>query len=132
MSGSVILDSNALIALFDGQETVAAALREAGRVLVPAIVHGEIMAGCQGTTRREMRTRELLERLLSKPAVSILPATKTTGDFYGRVFAFLRSRGTPMPTNDIWIAAGALETGAAICTNDAHLLRLPLIKMLSF
>lgn len=132
MSGSLILDSNALIALFDGNETVAALLRGAGRVFVPAVVHGELMAGCQGATRREARTRELHERLLSKPLVSILPATKATGDFYGRVFAFLRSRGTPIPTNDIWIAAAALETGAAICTNDTHLLSLPLINAIGF
>ena len=51
MSGGLILDSNAIIDFFDGNEAVDAAMRKASRVLVPAVVYGEIQAGCQGTTR---------------------------------------------------------------------------------
>ena len=132
MSGGLILDSNAIIDLFDGNETVDAAMRKASRVLVPAVAYGEIQAGCQGTARREVRMRELVSRLLEKPAVSILPVTKETGDFYGRIYAHLRSIGAQIPANDIWIAAAALETGASICTRDTHLLGLPLIRTVPF
>lgn len=128
----LILDSNAAIGLFDGNAAVDAAMREAGRIFLPAVAYGEIMAGCQGMTRREVRTRELLGILLGKPDVSILPVTKATGGFYGRIYDYLRSAGRKIPVNDIWIAAAALETGAAICTGDTHLLGLPLIRTVPF
>lgn len=128
MSAGLILDSSAVIGLFDGNMAVDEAMRGAGRVFLPAVAYGEIMAGCQGTTRREVHTRELLARLLGKPTVSILPVTKTTGEFYGRIYDYLRLSGAKIPANDIWIAAAALETGAAICTGDGHLLGLPLIR----
>ena len=59
-------------------------------------------------------------------------AARTYGDFYGKVHAFLRERGTPIPTNDIWIAASAMETGCAICSNDSHLLSIPLLRIVRF
>jgi predicted nucleic acid-binding protein len=125
---ALILDSNAIIDLFDGNIAVDAEMRKAGRVLIPAVVCGEVQAGCQGGTKRETKTLELFRALLEKPTVFVHSITQSTGEFYGRLHAFLRERGTPIPTNDIWIAASAMETGSAICTNDAHLLSIPLLR----
>ena len=52
--------------------------------------------------------------------------------FYDRAFSFLNSAGTPIPTNDLWIAAGVLETGGGLITADKHLLSIPLIRTKSF
>jgi len=128
MTDPLIVDTNALIGLFDGNRTVAERLFKAGRILVPAVVCGEIDAGTQGETRREIRVREAFERFLSLPRVEVLPVMRRTGRCYATVFNFCRASGSPIPTNDLWIAAAALETGAVILTADAHLRRLPLVR----
>ena len=128
MNGTLILDSNAIIDLLDGRGEVSTIMDGFARILIPAVVLGELKAGCPGITKREAKTRELIEKLLGKPLVSILPVSRGTADFYATVFNYVRSKGTPIPVNDIWIASAALETGGVICTNDHHLLGLPLIQ----
>ena len=127
MNDTVILDSNAIIALLDGNKAVARMLENVQQVLVPAIVCGEIDAGAQGDTKRERATREAFAAFLEMEQVAVLPVMRKTGEFYARVFSFLKSAGTPIPTNDIWIAAGVLETGGLLITADKHLLAVPLI-----
>lgn len=127
MNGTVILDSNAIIALLDGNKAVARMLENVQQVLVPAIVCGEIDAGAQGDTKRERATREAFASFLEMEQVAVLPVIRKTGEFYARIYSFLKSAGTPIPTNDIWIAAGVLETGGLLITTDRHLLALPLI-----
>ena len=92
----------------------------------------QIDAGAQGETKRERVTREAFASFLEMEQVAILPVTRKTGEFYARVFTFLKSAGTPIPTNDIWIAAGALETGGLLITSDRHLLSMPLIMTKAF
>ena len=132
MNDTVILDSNAIIALLDGNKAVARMLENVQQVLVPAIVCGEIDAGAQGDTKRERVTREAFAAFLEMEQVTVLPVMRKTGEFYARVFSFLKSAGTPIPTNDIWIAAGVLETGGLLITTDRHLLALPLIMAKSY
>ena len=128
MNDTVILDSNAIIALLDGNKAVARMLENVQQVLVPAIVCGEIDAGAQGDTKRERATREAFASFLEMEQVAVLPVIRKTGEFYARIYSFLKSAGTPIPTNDIWIAAGVLETGGLLITTDRHLLALPLIR----
>lgn len=124
---SIVLDTNALIALFDGAESVAQRLFCTERVLVPAIVCGEVEVGCTGETKRERATRDALEKFLALPHVVVVPVSRRTASYYARVYNFCRSYGTPIPTNDLWIAACALEQGSPLLTNDRHLLSLPLL-----
>ena len=128
MKDTVILESNAIIALLDGSKAVARMLENVQQVLVPAIVCGEIDAGAQGDTKRERATREAFAAFLEMEQVAVLPVMRKTGEFYARVFSFLKSAGTPIPTNDIWLAAAVLETGGLLITTDRHLLALPLVR----
>jgi tRNA(fMet)-specific endonuclease VapC len=57
--------------------------------------------------------------------VELLPVTRTTADRFGRIAAALRKAGTPIPTNDIWIAAHAFESGAELVTFDDHFAAVP-------
>ena len=132
MSDAMILDANAIIALLDGNKAIAQMLETAKQVLVPAIVCGEIDVGTQGGTKRELAAREAFAAFLEMEQVAVLPIVRTTGEFYARVFSFLKSTGTPIPTNDIWIAASVLETGGVLITADRHLLSIPLIRTKSF
>ena len=92
----------------------------------------EWIDGAQGDTKRERVTRQAFASFLEMEQVSVLPVTRKTGEFYARVFSFLKSVGTPIPSNDIWIAAGVLETGAVLITADRHLLSLPLVMAKTF
>ena len=132
MNDAMILDANAIIALLDGNKAIAQMLETAKRVFVPAIVCGEIDAGTQGSTKRELAAREAFASFLEMEQVSVLPIVRTTGEFYARLFSFLKSTGTPIPTNDLWIAASVLETGGVLITADKHLLSIPLIRTKSF
>ena len=132
MSDAMILDANAIIALLDGNKAIAQILETAKQVLVPAIVCGEIDVGTQGGTKRELAAREAFAAFLEMEQVAVLPIVRTTGEFYARVFSFLKSIGTPIPTNDICIAASVLETGGVLITADKHLLSIPLIRTKSF
>ena len=123
MNDAVILDSNAIISLLDGNKSVARMLENVQQVLVPAID-----AGAQGDTKRERATREAFASFLEMEQVAVLPVMRKTGEFYARIYSFLKSAGTPIPTNDIWIAASVLETGGLLITTDRHLLAMPLIR----
>lgn len=115
----VLLDTNAYSALMRGHEGVAERVRRAEQVLLSAVVAGELMFGFRCGSRFEKNMEEL-ERFLENPYVAFISVTMTTADRFSRVAAFLRRKGKPIPTNDIWIAAHAMETGADMISFDEH------------
>ena len=120
----IVLDTNAYVRYLAGDGKVLDALARAERVLVSVFVMGELFAGFRNGAR-EKRSREILGRFLSKPSVSVLDATAETAEYFGMVKAALRKVGTPIPLNDVWIAAHALETGSVLVTYDPHFLAVP-------
>ena len=115
----IALDTNAYSALMRGHRDVGAVIRRAESVLVPAIVAGELLYGFQLGSRFEENAARL-EAFLATPSVALLPVGLTTGDRFGRIAATLRRKGCPIPTNDIWIAAQAMEVGADLLSSDSH------------
>ena len=115
----ILLDTNAYSALMRGHEEVAERVRRAERVVLSAVVAGELLLGFRLGTRLKKNTAEL-EAFLDNPYVSLVPVTPTTADRFARIAAALRARGRSIPTNDIWIAAHAMETGAELLSFDAH------------
>jgi tRNA(fMet)-specific endonuclease VapC len=73
-----------------------------------------------GIGNRESKNRAELARFLDSPRVGVLPITADTADSYALVYAGLRRKGAPIPSNDLWIAATALEHGTALLSLDAH------------
>ena len=115
----LLLDTSAYPALRRGREDVVALVRLAERLLLSTIVLGELLLGFR-LGSRERRNRAELRELLDSPWVEVVPVTETTADRYSLVVARLRGKGTPIPTNDVWLAAQALETGADLLTFDRH------------
>jgi tRNA(fMet)-specific endonuclease VapC len=115
----IALDTNAYTAWKAGHAGVIAHLRRAERVLLSSIVAGELLFGFRFGTRFERNRREL-DDFLKSPYVSFLPVTLVTADRFGRIAAALRRKGRPIPTNDVWIAAHAMETGADLLSFDGH------------
>lgn len=115
----ILLDTSAYSAWKRGHAETADILRNAEQILLSAVVVGELHVGFRCGSRAARNLREL-EDLLASPFVSFLDVTATTADRFGRIAFALREKGRPIPTNDIWIAAHALETGADLVSFDRH------------
>jgi tRNA(fMet)-specific endonuclease VapC len=116
---AALLDTNAITALFRGDEAVLNVISSAERVYASAIAIGELEAGFRGGSRY-VENIGILNRFLAKPTVETLPVTRDTGECFGRIKDSLRRKGTPIPMNDIWIAAQCMEVGAVLITYDRH------------
>jgi tRNA(fMet)-specific endonuclease VapC len=115
----ILLDTNAYTAFMLGEAAVVDVVAHAERLLLNSIVLGELLGGF-AAGKRETKNRAELARFLDSPRVEVLPITAQTADSYALVYAGLLRKGQPIPTNDLWIAASALEHGAALLTRDAH------------
>lgn len=96
----------------------------AGRVVIPATVLGELHHGFRKGGKFEENVRKLHE-FLTEPQVKILPVTLRTAEIYGEFLVYLQNNGTPIPTNDIWIAAAAFECRGELVSGDDHFRHLP-------
>ena len=102
-----------------GREQVSRIVRAAEDVLLPAVVLGELLYGFRHGSRYERNVRDM-RAFLDNPYVSLVPVGTTTADRYSRIAASLRARGRRIPTNDLWIAAHAIETGADLVSAARH------------
>jgi tRNA(fMet)-specific endonuclease VapC len=120
----IALDTNRYIDLCRGEPSVIETVELADEVWLPFIVVGELRAGfavgTQGT-----RNEAALGRFLLKPGVAILYADSQTTQHYANVYRQLRKQGTPIPTNDMWIAALALQHSLVLFARNAHFDALP-------
>ena len=115
----ILLDTNAYAALLRGHADVARRVRGAEQILLSTVVVGELLFGFRNGSRFEANHQEM-EELLASPFVSLLPVSLVTADRFGRIAAALKRKGRPLPTNDIWIAAHAMESGAELLSFDRH------------
>jgi tRNA(fMet)-specific endonuclease VapC len=120
----LVLDTSAYSHFRRGHADVLDALARAERVLIPVTVLGELEAAFElGGRARE--NRRVLDDFLAESFVELLETTASVARHYGRVFSTLRRNGTPVPANDIWIAAAALDCGGTLLTFDRDFERIP-------
>jgi tRNA(fMet)-specific endonuclease VapC len=120
----VALDTNRLTDLFQGDAALAEQLGLCDEVWIPLVVLAEIKAGFLGGTERH-RNEILLRKLLSKTTVGVLLPDRETAEHYARLFVQLKRAGTPVPDNDLWIAALALQHDLLLITRDKHFKSIP-------
>jgi tRNA(fMet)-specific endonuclease VapC len=121
---AILLDTNAYTKYLRGDPRVLEALAGAGLVHMSIIVLGELFSGFRSGSK-ERTNRRILEAFLAKPVVRILDATRDTADYFSLIKSSLARSGQPIPLNDVWIAAHALETGSVLVTYDAHFKSVP-------
>lgn len=117
--GRLVLDTSAYSQMRRGHAAVLDAVAAATVVLLPTVVLGELEGGFALGARREENRRELAE-FLDEPFVDVMPLTAAVAHRYGSLYARLRRAGTPIPTNDLWIAAATFESGGELLTFDHH------------
>jgi len=123
------LDTNRYTDLCRGTASVVETVELADEVWLPFIVLGELRAGFAVGSLvlggPGPRNEAVLRRFLLKSGVGVLYADEQTTHHYGAVYRQLRKQGTPIPTNDMWIAALVLEHSLVLCARDAHFDALP-------
>lgn len=115
----ILLDTNAYAAFMKGDADAVEILQASSNIGLSVIVVGELLSGFAGGTR-ETSNREELGRFFESPRVSLIPVDRGTAEMYYRVYMRLKQSGHPIPTNDMWIAATALQHGLAVFTFDKH------------
>jgi tRNA(fMet)-specific endonuclease VapC len=123
---NVLLDTSAYSALRRGHQPILDVLRRSETVAVSAVVLGELYSGFRAGNRWAENTAQL-EQFLSKPSVRVLNVTAETALRYAEVDVYLRKKGRPIPRNDVWMAALALEHGLHLLTLDVHFREIPLL-----
>jgi tRNA(fMet)-specific endonuclease VapC len=117
MNGRFALDTNIVVALWSDDPAVKQRFAEAGETFIPSIVLGELYFGAV----KSFRSKANLARVDDFAATNnVLPCDAVTAQHYGRIRATLRSKGRPIPDNDIWIASLARQFGPTLVTRDDH------------
>lgn len=123
---TLMMDTSAYAMFKRGHAEAISQIRKAEVIFLPTIVLGELLAGFESGSRRTINRKEL-DAFLASSRVFVSPVTSETAERYARIYAFLRENGRPIPTNDLWIAASAMEHSAILLTADAHFLQVPQI-----
>ena len=114
-----MLDTSAYVGFKRNAAEAVEIIVKAELIIFSPVVMGELMFGFRNGTRFKENMDDL-DRFLKHEVVDLLPIGKITSDRYSRIAVKLRQQGTPIPTNDIWIAAQAMEQGAELITSDQH------------
>jgi tRNA(fMet)-specific endonuclease VapC len=122
------LDTNRYSDFCKGERQVIDLLEEADRVHLPFVVLAELRAGF-ALGARGTENEDVLQRFLAKPGVEALYATEDTTHVYAGLYRQLRRQGTPIPSNDLWIAALVLEHNLSLCSRDRHFRELPQLEI---
>lgn len=121
----ISIDTNAFRFIFEGRNrTLLDLVEQAETVFVSVIAIGELISGFK-RGKREIENRGLLERFLTKSTIKVIDVTIETAQIYAELKKSLDKAGTPIPTNDVWIAAHGMETGSVLVTFDKHFLKIP-------
>ncbi len=121
----MILDTNALSAFVDGDEAVGDVLRHQARACIPVIVLGEFRYGIAQSKHRAAYEQWLQSEL---GHFEVLAVTAQTTIAYAALRVALKEQGTPIPANDAWIAALALQHKLPVLTRDQHFDAVPGMK----
>ena len=131
MTMPITIDTSAYSAFEREHQDIRQLLERADEVWLSAIVLGELHSGFLGGSRLQFN-RSRLAAFLSRPGVHVGVLDQTTSERYAEILQHLRSAGSPLPTNDIWIAAHAMQHGLQVVTLDKHFSQMPQVSLLMF
>lgn len=115
----ILLDTNAYVGFKLNVEQVVNMIANAEHVYFSPVVLGELMFGFRNGSRFKENMEEL-DLFMRHEVVELVQVGSVTADRYSRIASYLKLKGTPIPTNDIWIAAQTMEYGAELVTSDRH------------
>lgn len=122
----IALDTNRYVDLCRGVAETVDLVEQAEAIFLPFVVLGQLRPGF-ALRRRQAENERTLRRFLLKEGVQVLLPDEQTTHHYASVFRQLRRQGTPIPTNDMWLAALVLQHNLALHARDRHFDHLPQI-----
>ena len=117
MPGRILLDTNVIIGLIGGETAAVSLVAAANAVFVPSVAIGELYYGAYKSARVEENVERVDEFARAR---SILRCDTDTARIYGTIKSKLHAKGRPIPDNDIWIAAIAIQYSIVLATTDRH------------
>jgi tRNA(fMet)-specific endonuclease VapC len=124
----VLIDTNAYSGIGRGHPHILLAMGQSNQLLMSVIVLGELRSGFEHGDRKAENSRRL-DEFLAMPTVNIALIQPTTTLIYGKLYAAQRKLGKPIPSNDLWIAAQAIELDMPLLTLDAHFAGIKGLKL---
>ena len=121
---NLLIDTNIYTHAFNGNTEVIRILQRSQKISICAITIGELLSGFKAGSKENINKAEL-EEFLDSPRVQLIGIDEDTAEFYSEIQTALKKKGKPIPTNDIWIAATALQYGLKLYTNDRHFKYVP-------
>lgn len=115
----ILIDTNAYVAFKEGETSIIDVFQNAENIGISPIVLGELLSGFEYGNKPK-KNREELAQFLRSTRIKIFSITHDTANFYSQIYSSLRKKGKPIPTNDMWIAAQALENGCTLCSFDKY------------
>jgi tRNA(fMet)-specific endonuclease VapC len=115
----ILLDTSAYSAFRRGHPQIQHRIREASEIQLNPVALGELRVGFLKGTRLADNLAGLAH-FLASPRVDVVPVDEETAERYALILDSLRRAGTPIPTNDVWIAASAMQYGSVLLTTDPH------------
>lgn len=115
----ILIDTSAYVAFKEGQLSIVDVFQNAEIIGISPVVLGELLSGFDYGTKTKKNRDELMQ-FLQASRIKLFSITEDTANFYCNIYSSLRKKGKPIPTNDMWIAAQALENGCTLCSFDKH------------
>lgn len=126
MNGRYLLDTNIVIALFDGDAHIIERINQSEEVYIPVFVLGEFFYGAYKSTKQNQNLKQIED---FQKKLDILECDKLTAKYYGEIKNNLRKKGNPIPENDIWISALAAQHQLTVISRDKHFENVEMIKL---
>ena len=124
----VLLDTSAYSAFMRGHESVKRAIQRADEIVLTPIVLGELRAGFRRGSR-PLDNEDQLRAFRASSRVSVIEMDEETSERYAEIVTALRAAGAPIPTNDAWIAASAMQHGLRVLTTDEDFKQVPQVSV---
>jgi tRNA(fMet)-specific endonuclease VapC len=124
----ILLDTNAYAAFKQGYPEAISILQQASGIALNSVVLGELLSGFAFGSREDVNRRELA-KFLDSQRVVVLPIDRNTSDHYAKIYLALKKAATPIPTNDMWIAASAIQHDLPLYTFDRHFQAVPGLRI---
>ncbi|HLD73982.1 MAG TPA: type II toxin-antitoxin system VapC family toxin [Bdellovibrionota bacterium] len=127
---NIAIDTSAIVCFFRGEEVAKGHVQKCEEIVVPFIVIGELRAGFV-CGKKTLENEKLLAHFLNSPRASVLFPNEDTTHHYAKLFHQLRTQGTPIPTNDLWIAALCIQHDLPLFSLDKHFHHIPQLVQIS-
>ncbi len=124
----IFIDTNAYAQLLKGSDEVLNILANVDEVYMSVIVLGELYSGFRGGIKYDENIK-VLHDFLNDPIVKVLDLKEESSEIFGKIKHELKIKGTPIPINDIWIAAQCIEMGAVLISYDLHFKLIPQVRL---